>query len=168
MRNKAARDNMGFLDLIDHERYNNNPMDNDSYVTPSGLDVDASTIPDLEDDEGWEDEERETEGERREREAFHEATQSYWSSCVYPSCRSIFSDFVSRYYRDTRTRRDKTQLDQARWEAQLEEMTEAYTDYCYRKTTSASFDAETVDFESVAVQDIFCTCRPEAIRPCIG
>ncbi|KAJ8073036.1 hypothetical protein PM082_019904 [Marasmius tenuissimus] len=148
MRKQAARNNMGFLDLIDHERYNT--TNNDSFneedmaesTSSNSFNVDDSTIPmnaAPEDDGDWEDEDKETEGERIEREAFQEATRSYWSS----------------YYKDTRTRRDKIKLDSTRWEAQIEEMAEAYMDYCYRKTTGASYSAEVVDFESVVVRDVF-------------
>ncbi|KAJ8092602.1 hypothetical protein PM082_006927 [Marasmius tenuissimus] len=138
MRQKAARSGMGFLDLIDHERYNvsnNLSSCDEEYENISTIPVDTN----LDDNGDWEDQDQETDGERKEREAFHEATRSYWSL----------------YYKDTRTRRDKIKLDQTRWEAQVEEMTKAYMDYSYRKTTGTSYSAETVDFETVAVRDIF-------------
>ncbi|KAL0058612.1 hypothetical protein AAF712_014708 [Marasmius tenuissimus] len=138
MRIKAAKFSMGFLDLIDHKRYNvsnNLPSCDKEYETISMIPVDTN----LDDYGDWEDEDRETDGERREREAFHEATRSYWSL----------------YYKDTRMRQDKIKLDQTRWEAQVEEMTEAFMDYSYRKTTGASYSMGTIDFETVTVCDVF-------------
>ncbi|KAK7435868.1 hypothetical protein VKT23_019399 [Stygiomarasmius scandens] len=64
-------------------------------------------------------------------------------------------DFKKMYYRDYRKRRDKIEIDQQRWSAQLDDMVIAYMDYCYRHRQGASFEDDVVEFEITKVTDFF-------------
>ncbi|KAJ3841772.1 hypothetical protein F5878DRAFT_658209 [Lentinula raphanica] len=60
------------------------------------------------------------------------------------------------YYRDSRSRRNKIHIDQLRWSAQIEGMTDAYMDYCYRRAQdNLPVDDESTVLQSTRAMDIF-------------
>ncbi|KAL0568063.1 hypothetical protein V5O48_013924 [Marasmius crinis-equi] len=95
-------------------------------------------------DENWEDsDEPITAADEEELRLYHTAAYQYRTS----------------YYRDYRTRRDKIEIDQRRWAAQIEGMTDAFMDYSYRKQEGKGkgFEGEVQSYQiSKAVDFFYC------------
>ncbi|KAK1236160.1 hypothetical protein PQX77_000591 [Marasmius sp. AFHP31] len=93
-------------------------------------------------DDDWEDTAEEvTKTEEEELRLYYAAARQYRTS----------------YYKDRRTRRDKIEVDQRRWAAQIEGMTDAYMDYNVRKADGKRFEGVVRSYEvSKAVDFFYC------------
>ncbi|KAL0570828.1 hypothetical protein V5O48_011124 [Marasmius crinis-equi] len=93
-------------------------------------------------EDSWEDsDEPITTADEEELRLYHKAAYQYRTS----------------YYRDYRTRRDKIEIDQRRWAAQIEGMSDAFMDYSYRKQERKCYEGEVQSYQvSKAVDFFYC------------